>query len=185
MNEEERDNLIDSLVEDLGRLSAIYKNSMISVCHALQIDDPALGSALSLARIKALIFLSKHGASPVGEVAQGMGVSIATASQILDRMVDDGWAARETNPADRRQVLVWLRPQATELANQLRQAHRRQVETALAETPPKERAIAVRAIRALTDALQATTEPGFVDDLIAGLVDSKPSGPEQYEGPNV
>ncbi len=156
MNSQEREAAIDLLIEDLSRLPAIYKHSLTGLCQALQIDDPNPGSILSMARIKALVLLSKRGRATVGEMAHGLDVSIATASQILDRMVDDGWVARETNPADRRQVLVWLLPHAQELAQQLRVARRRQVEAAFDAIPEQDRAQTARVVRLLTDALRAT-----------------------------
>lgn len=109
---------------------------------------------LSLGQIKATAFLALHGRRSVGEIAAGIGVSLPTASELVDRLVEIGFADRGPNPADRRQVLVWLTPEAQNFKREMHALRRGQVLAALARLTPEERPVFVRSLVALVDALR-------------------------------
>jgi DNA-binding MarR family transcriptional regulator len=68
----------------------------------------AVGAALGLGPTdeKALDLLRRHGSLSAGEIGAHSGLAPATVTALVDRLVDKGFAARSTDPADRRRVLV-------------------------------------------------------------------------------
>jgi len=115
-------------------------------------------AGLSLPQIKALGFLHGQDGGTVGDLAAGLGVSMPSASELADRLVDAGLVARGANPADRRQVLLRTTPAADQCKAELRALRRAQVSAALARLDPAERPAFVRSLAALVEALRA--EPG-------------------------
>ena len=83
------------------------------------------------AQIRALGFLNVERTKTVGELADLMGVTISTASGLVDKLVDEQLVERSMNPDDRRQVLVRLAPAAVEMKNEIQEIRRRQVKAAL------------------------------------------------------
>lgn len=57
---------------------------------------------LSAPQINSLIFIYWHGHTSVNDLAKRWGVTKAAASQMVDKMVDQGWIDRTENPLDRR-----------------------------------------------------------------------------------
>lgn len=111
-------------------------------------------AGLSLGQIKATTFLALHGRRGVGEIAAGIGVSLPTASELVDRLVEIGFAERAPNPADRRQVLVWLTAEAQTFKREMHALRRDQVWAAMARLSPEERPVFVRSLEALIEALR-------------------------------
>ena len=111
-------------------------------------------AGLSLAQIKATGYLAQHGRRSVGEIAHGLGVSLPSASEIVDRLVERGLAERGPNPADRRQVLVWLTPEAQRFKEEMRALRSAQVRAALGRLEPAEWPVFVRSLEALVEALR-------------------------------
>lgn len=139
--------LIDEVVELLPEIGKLL--------HAAVASHP-LASRLTLAQIKTLVHLHSYGRCTVGEIAAGLGVSMSTASELVDRMVEAGWVERAENPADRRQVLVWLTPESQAFATQVHDLRRAQVRSALNRLAPEERPALLRSLRALAAALRET-----------------------------
>jgi DNA-binding MarR family transcriptional regulator len=132
---------------------------IVKGAHAAKACLPAL-AGLSLAQAKATSHLYHSGPTPVGELANAIGLSMPAASELVDRLVEEGYAEREINPADRRQVLVSLTPRAIEVAHEMNQLRRTQMRSAIARLEPDERPVFVRSLQALASALQ---EPPSVD----------------------
>jgi DNA-binding MarR family transcriptional regulator len=107
-----------------------------------------------LAQIKLMGLLYRQGRSTVGEAAAGLGVTMPTASEQIDRLVEEGLLVREVNPADRRQVLVDLTPKAREFAREIHELRLRQMRAALDRLDPEERPVFIRALEALAEALR-------------------------------
>jgi DNA-binding MarR family transcriptional regulator len=135
-----------ALLPDVGKLlySAIAR-------HARE-------AGLSLPQIKALSYLFHRGPSGVRDVADGLGISMATASESLDRLVELGLLERATDPVDRRRAIVALTPRAEGLLAEVDEVRRRQVRAALGLLAPPERPFLPRAIQALVEALRDDAE---------------------------
>lgn len=66
--------------------------------------------------------LEKEDGLSAGEVGQRLVLDSATLSGILERMADNGWISKETDPNDRRVVRVFATAKAKGLTQELRQA---------------------------------------------------------------
>lgn len=57
-------------------------------------------------QVRALLYLEEKGTSTVGQIAEWLGLSEPSASQLVDRLVRSGYAERSQDPSDRRRALV-------------------------------------------------------------------------------
>jgi DNA-binding MarR family transcriptional regulator len=133
-----------SLLPELGRL-----------LHCTTADHP-LVAGRTIPQVKAILHIFGRGRCTVGELAQGLNVSMPTASELVDRLVDDGLVERGVNPADRRQVLVWLLPETEAAAQELDELRRARLRAAVDRLDPTERPIVIHGLRALAEALRET-----------------------------
>ncbi len=70
---------------------------------------------LSMPQFSTLMVLRQRGIQTISEIAEGLGVSTAAASQMVDRMVQDGLILRTEAPNDRRVKQVNLTEKASRL----------------------------------------------------------------------
>lgn len=108
---------------------------------------------LPLGQMKALGYLYRHGRSTVGEVAEGLGLAMPTASEVVDKLAERGLLERGVNPDNRRQVHVWLTEEAMAYGRDLLAMRRAQVRRVFDELSPSEQAGFVRGLRALHEAV--------------------------------
>ncbi len=120
--------------------------------YATLMDDPEI-HGLTLPQVKALIFLYDNGDRSMTELANGLAVSLPSASELVDRLIDRGLVDRMTDPADRRRVLVSLTEPAIGYGRRIHDLRRLQASFALDRMPAEERACFVRSVRALAAAL--------------------------------
>lgn len=137
---------IVELLPDIGR--GLYATLM---------DDPEI-SGLTLPQVKALIFLYDNGERSMTELAMGLAVTLPSASELVDRLIDRGLVERMTDQADRRRVLISLTDPAIAYGRRIHDLRRAQVRAALDAMPESDRACFVRSLRALSSALK----PGAV-----------------------
>jgi DNA-binding MarR family transcriptional regulator len=123
---------------------------------------------LSIGQIKTVCYLASQGRQTVGEIATGIGVAMPTASELVDRLVESGLAERAVNPANRRQVHVWLTPEAIELATEISAQRQVQLRTALGRLTPTERAGFVRSLEIVAGALRHQSSVDRPDQLVPG-----------------
>lgn len=142
------DNFDDRLAEKVAALLPRL-GMMVVKAHACQ----SAAAGITVGHYKALGFLFHHGQCTVGEIAAGLCVSLSTASELLDQLVTSGYVERGTNPADRRQVHVWLTAAGKAITDELYQRRIALVRAALHEVPPAERPIVVRSLETLLTVL--------------------------------
>ena len=138
----------DALVD--ATMQAIHQ--IARSVYALSSSHPALADRTP-AQIRALGFLSRTRTQTVGELAEAMGVTISTASGLVDKLVEEALVERSTNPDDRRQVLIRLAPAAADIQTELRAIRRRQVLTAVDALDPSQRDCFLESIQAIASAL--------------------------------
>jgi DNA-binding MarR family transcriptional regulator len=127
--------------------------------YATVMDDPEI-RGLTLPQVKALIFLYDNGDRSMTELAAGLAVSLPSASELVDRLIDRGMVDRTTDPADRRRVLVSLTDRAIAHGRRIHDLRRMQARAALDTMPPDERECFVRSIRSLAAALESDSVHG-------------------------
>lgn len=152
----------DALVETgLGLLPTIGRTLYSAIAE--------LGQAhgLTIGQMKAILHLSAGNQTTVGEIATALGVSMPSASELVDRLVDAGHAVRSPDSSDRRRVLIAATPEAVRIGEQLRDFRRQQLRLALSHLPPAERPMFIRSLQALVAALQETSHLEFSGSLTA------------------
>ncbi len=125
--------------------------------YATLMDDPEI-RGLTLPQVKALIYLYNNGERSMSELASGLAVSLPSASELVDRLIDRGLVEKATDPIDRRRVLIGLTTPAIAYGRRIHDLRRAQARAALDGMPEEDRACFLRAIRALA----AVLEPGAV-----------------------
>jgi DNA-binding MarR family transcriptional regulator len=81
--------------------------------------DPLLGSGLTMQQFRVLMLLSDDGPLPHGDLAQALGVTLASVSGLLDRLAARGLVERTTSAGDRRVRLAGLTTEGVALAEQV------------------------------------------------------------------
>jgi DNA-binding MarR family transcriptional regulator len=135
-------------------------NLLPDVSRRLRIQTPLRCDFVTVpvGQAKAMAYLFQHGGSSVSDVAAGIGVSLATASELIERLVEAGHVERAVNPKDRRQMLLSLEPEAAAMCKDLRAAQRDQLRAAAAGIVPDDWAAFVRGLAALADGIRNQTE---------------------------
>jgi DNA-binding MarR family transcriptional regulator len=124
----------------------------------MRVQSRRLVSANRSERV-ALMTLWERGPSTVGELSASLDISKSAMSQVVDRLVDLGWAERSKDPDDRRRTIVALTPKAFEATMPFWFAVARPIAQGLAEGLSAEQAHAVLAgYRIVHEALTAAFE---------------------------
>lgn len=79
---------------------------------------------LTMAQLKTLFTLEYGGPATIGHTAERLGVSLPTASHLIDRLVHGGFVDRTEDPADRRRTLAAVTAKGSALTRRLRQGSR-------------------------------------------------------------
>ena len=74
---------------------------------------------LTIAQLKVLVFLLAEGKARMGALASALGVSMPTATSVMDRLVERGLVVREADPGDRRLVVCRLSQAGRDITEQL------------------------------------------------------------------
>jgi len=112
------------------------------------------GARLTPRQMSACVQLQLAGRQTMGEFAAGMGVSRATATEMIERLEERGLAVREHDESDRRVIVARLSDAAAAEASAVIGRRRQDVEEALRSfpgTPPKE---FIAFVRTLTELLE-------------------------------
>jgi DNA-binding MarR family transcriptional regulator len=125
--------------------------------YATLMDDPEI-KGLTLPQVKALIYLYNNGERSMSELTLGLAVSMPSASELVDRLIDRGLVEKATDPVDRRRVLIGLTDPAIAYGRRIHDLRRAQARDALDRMPEEDQVCFLRSMRALVAAL----EPGAV-----------------------
>jgi DNA-binding MarR family transcriptional regulator len=105
-------------------------------------------SGLSMSQIGALFHLTK-GASDVSNLGDGLGVSNAAASQMLDRLVHQGLIVRAEDPIDRRAKTLALTAEGRRVLEESVEARQELLNELVARISPDEKQQILLAIEIL------------------------------------
>ena len=107
--------------ETLQALAAIFREAQKgALTQWLSLD-------LTMAQLKALLVISRSGSLAIGTLAAELGVGLPAASQIVERLVRDGFVERHDDPADRRKVLVHPTTEGRQAVARLREVGRERI----------------------------------------------------------
>lgn len=105
---------------------------------------------LSMTQIGAMMHLHRVGSCAVSEISSDLGVTNAAASQMLDRLVSQGFIVRQEDPADRRVKRVALTERGTSAVGETVEARRRLVDQLARSMSPEDRSKAIEGLKVLT-----------------------------------
>lgn len=97
-----------------------------------------LDAGLSVPQFRCLNYVSRQPGASISEVAGFLGVRIATASAMIDRLVRNGQMIAATSDTDRRRARLELSADGRKLIERLRRGVRRELARTLDQRPPDE-----------------------------------------------
>ena len=109
---------------------------------------------LTMSQMKALLFLEEAPAQ-MSKIAAALGVTLPSATGIIDRLVDRGLVSRQVDPMDRRLVICALTEAGVHLAASLYTGHRAAFSELLAALNEQELRIVLQAFSILGRAVAA------------------------------
>jgi DNA-binding MarR family transcriptional regulator len=140
---EERERIIREVIKVLPELATSLNRDVAMHATAAAWPEDATGrtagrpgagatGVLSTAQVRTLVHLAQYGPQTMGELAEGMQVTTASATGLVKPLVALGHVTRSRDPRDERVVRVALSPRAQALADRILAQLRREVEAALA-----------------------------------------------------
>jgi DNA-binding MarR family transcriptional regulator len=114
---------------------------------------------VTMAQAKVLYVVAAAETLRMSELASRLGVSMSTASGVVDRLVELGLLERRADAADRRQVIVALTAAGADTLERMRELNHHQMRTLLERLSDPELAAIERAI----SILDAAAMPGAAD----------------------
>ena len=112
-------------------------------------------SGLTFPQIIVMYALTWLGPQPMTTLAQTLRLSLAATSQLVDKLVDGQYVAREEDPNDRRVRIVRMRPHGKQFMDRLDEMRRRELTEAFDQLPPKVRGRLTEVLREAVEALAA------------------------------
>ena len=120
---------------------------ILSAAHTPELPD----SSVTMAQMRVLMLLAGVGETRMSELAGALGVSLSTASGLVERLVESHLVARHTDSVDRRQVLVSLSEEGAEFLDHFQELGLSHLRELLARLSPTD----VAAVRRTVDVLIA------------------------------
>jgi DNA-binding MarR family transcriptional regulator len=117
-------------------------------------------SGLTFPQIIVMYALTWLGPLPISSLAERLRLSMGATSQLVDRLVDGAFVAREESPDDRRVRLVRMRPHGKQFMDRLNEIRRRELAEAFDRLPPKVRGRLTEVLREAVASLGGEVESG-------------------------
>lgn len=111
---------------------------------------------LTMPQLKVVLLIFMNGQARMSEVASALGVSLATATGVVDRLVEREIVARESQPEDRRVVLCRLSEKGQKMMSGLWQLARDRLRELLGVATLSHLHLITEALEALLEAGEAT-----------------------------
>ncbi len=134
------DPLVRALQDWIG---VVMRRSMRSILLFLKENE------LSMSQVGAL-FQINHGSSNVSDIGEGLGISIAASSQMLERLVQQGLVLRLEDPQDRRVKQLGLTEKGRRIVRASVHARLGWLQAMVADLTERERDQVAGAIRLLS-----------------------------------
>ncbi len=129
----------DELTEDVRQVQQAFKHAYRSLNRRKGQDTHLVGGTeISQAQFELMIELRKRGPVAVGELAQAMGLSPASVSQMVDRLSEHDHVERTRSDDDRRVVRVGLSQRGEEAIEPVIEGWRNRWREAMAEIPEQD-----------------------------------------------
>ena len=121
-----------------------------SVMRAIRGEMRRLGTQeLTVPQLRTLLFVTRRDGSSLSDVAEHIGLSLPSASRLVDLLVERGLLRRRTSSADRRRIVLAATPRGQSLMESVRAGVQTKVARRLADLPPDVRVALVRGLEGL------------------------------------
>lgn len=107
---------------------------------------------LTMSQIKVVLLLFVSGPMRMGVIASELGVSLATATGVVDRLVERGFLMRESDAADRRVVLCRLSDEGERLLGKLWRLSQKRLAELMSIIPPSKLVMIVEMLQVMLQA---------------------------------
>jgi DNA-binding MarR family transcriptional regulator len=107
---------------------------------------------ISVVQLRALTVLRHLDTATLGELAEGMNVTVSTTSRLVDRLVTAGLVRRETSPRSRRELALRVAPDGDAVLDRYDTHRLDALRAALTRLPPDDRSAALAAFAAFSGA---------------------------------
>jgi DNA-binding MarR family transcriptional regulator len=107
---------------------------------------------LTMPQLKVMLILWREGPARMSELASGLAVTLATATGVVDRLVEKGYVVREGLPGDRRVVICRLSQEGQEFMKALWMSGRVQTARILEVMSPEQLEIVARGTEVFIEA---------------------------------
>jgi DNA-binding MarR family transcriptional regulator len=148
----------DAITVDLVQLLPELVVALYESAPHAQARRSAPEGGLTGRQMKAIVFLAHRGRVTMGELADGLEIGRAAASELVERLVEKEVVRRAHDPADRRVVTVTLSDSAESLAVDVFAQWSAQVAAALARYPDLDPDTLIAFLQALIDKLKGRPE---------------------------
>ena len=140
----------EELIENILQLGEKAFRELVPIVPVewLQLD-------LTMPQLKVVLLLFMNGPARMSDIASALGVSLATATGVVDRLVERDIVMRKSQPDDRRVVLCHLSDKGEKLIGGLWQLARDRAQELLG-------AIALPKLLLVNEALEALLQAGVV-----------------------
>ncbi len=92
----------------------------------------------SMSQVFALRYIHRCGPCNISDIAKALGITNAAASQMLQKLVTQGYVVREENPEDRRNKRLSLTPKGEETLREIIPSWETALDTLTANSTPEE-----------------------------------------------
>jgi DNA-binding MarR family transcriptional regulator len=117
-----------------------------------------IDAPLTLPQLRALVVLKNQGPVKLAVLAAALAVNPSTAMRTIDKVEALGLVDRQTNPDNRREVILRLTTKGHELVDEVLSHRHLEIAKIVARLSPDQRSELVRALRAL---ITAADEPAL------------------------
>jgi DNA-binding MarR family transcriptional regulator len=117
--------------------------------------EPWLHLDLTAAQIRTLAVLREDKPLTIGRVADFLGITLPTASHLVDKLVRAGFAERSDDPLDRRRAVVRPSARGAALMRGLREINQSYLQACLARMADADVAALLQGMAALADTAEA------------------------------
>ncbi|MGI6105723.1 MAG: MarR family winged helix-turn-helix transcriptional regulator [Raoultibacter sp.] len=133
----ERRAMLDDLLS--GTFNAILRVEERSL-------DNKLTEGLTITEVHTLVAIGLHEANPMNVIATRLGVTLATLTTAVNKLVRKGFIERERNSEDRRKVMVRLTKRGRQVYRVHDMFHKKMLNEALADLSDEEERVLSRAL---------------------------------------
>ncbi|KQU80771.1 MULTISPECIES: MarR family winged helix-turn-helix transcriptional regulator [unclassified Rhizobacter] len=139
-----------AVAPDASRVAAEVLSVVPDVMNAIRMGMRGnLDAGLSVPQFRCLGFIGRHAACSISDVAGFLGVTLATASSMVDRLVRAHYVSPTTAQADRRRTELRLSAEGKSLLDGIRRGARADLAKTLSDASPAELAVVMQGLAIL------------------------------------